>query len=141
MTSATTGTVLQTVALTLPAVALYMTVLNELYVKVEKAEQPMSRGNQPVFRKPGPTIEGDEDNILRGFVTVTRSMNGCDFRLAVLSLFFFVLSALVLVASLAIDAVVVRWVGITFTVTGFGLLSAALAWTAYATFYRQYPES
>jgi len=141
MADAATGTVLQTVALSLPAVALYMSVLNELYVKVEKAEEPMSRDNQPVFRKMGPTVQADEDNILRGFVTVTRAMNGLDFRLAALSLFFLVVAALVLVVSLAVNIVVVQWVGMGLTVIAFGLLAAALAWTAYATFFGQYPES
>lgn len=107
----TAGTVLQTVALSLPAVALYMTVLNELYLKVEKAKEPMSRGNMPVFRETGPTVPADEDNIMRDFVTVTRAMNGLDFRLAALSLFFLVCSALLLVISLAVDVAAVRVVG------------------------------
>jgi len=141
MTSPTAGTVLQTVALSLPAVALYMTVLNELYMKVEKAEEPMTRGDMPVFTKVGPTVSPEEDNVLRGFVTVTRSMNGLDFRLAVLCLFFLAISALVLVISLATDFIIIRWVGMGLTVVGFGLLAAALGWTAYATFWEQYPES
>jgi hypothetical protein len=52
-----------------------------------------------------------------------------------------VVSALVLVVSLAVNVVLVRQFGTALTVVGFGFLAAALAWTAYATFFEQYPES
>lgn len=137
----TTGTVLQTIALSLPAVALYMTVLNEIYMKVEKAEMPKSRGNSPVFTKMGPSAQQDEDNILRGFVTVTRAMNGLDFRLATVSLFLFVVSAMLLVIFLAVSIVYIRWLGMLTTVLGFVALASALAYTTYSSIYQMYPES
>lgn len=136
-----TGTVLQTIALSLPAVALYMTVLNELYVKVENAEEPMSRGNEPVFAKMGPTVQPQEDNILRGFVTVTRAMNGLDFRLATVSLFLLVVSAFLLVLSLVVSVEYIRRIGMVAAVGGFAVLALALAYTAYASFSQLYPES
>lgn len=136
-----TGTVLQTIALSLPAVTLYMTVLNELYVKVKKAEEPMSRGDRPVFTKMSPTVQPDEDNILRGFVTVTRAMNGLDFRLATVSLFLLVVSALLLVLYLAVSITYIRWIGMLTTVLGFVALALALVYTTYASFCQMYPES
>jgi hypothetical protein len=137
----TTGTILQTIALSLPAVALYMTVLNELYVKIEKAEEPMSRNNRPVFAKTGQTVQPDEDNILRGFVTVTRAMNGWDFRLATLSLFFLIISTLSFVLFLAVSINYIRWIGTLTTILGFVALASALLYTACASFFQMYPES
>lgn len=69
-----------------------MSVLNELHVKIEKAEEPMSIENMRagVSR----AAEPGEDNMLRGFVTVTRAMNGLHFRLATVSLFILVVSVL-----------------------------------------------
>jgi len=137
-----TGTILQTIALSLPAVALYMTVLNELYVAVEKAEEPMSREMMgPMKFRPTPEIEPKEDNILRGFVTVTRAMNGLDFQLATVSLFLLVVSALLLVLHLAVTVVYIRWVGMMTAVGGFGVLALALAYTAFASVFQRYPES
>ncbi|WP_049943379.1 hypothetical protein [Halolamina sp.] len=138
----TAGTVLQTIALSLPAVALYMTVLNELYVKVEQAEEPKrGRSTRDTVAVARSDSNPNDDNILRAFVTVTRSMNGCDFRLATLSLFFLVASALLLVLFLAVSVVYIRGIGMVTAVVGFALLALALAYTTYASFYQLYPES
>lgn len=134
------NTVLQTVALSLPAVALYMTVLNDIYVKIEKAEKPMSQGGG-AFAKMGPRVQPDEDNILRGFVTVTRSMNGFDFRIAAISLFFLVISAIFLILSLPIENPYLGWIGMGIAAIGFAFLALELAYTAYASFLMLYPES
>jgi hypothetical protein len=68
-------------------------------------------------------------------------MNGCDFRLATLSLFFLVASALLLVLFLAVSVVYIRGIGMVTAVVGFALLALALAYTTYASFYQLYPES
>lgn len=137
----TSGTVLQTVALALPAVALYMTVLVELYKKVEQAQAPMSRNQRPVLRKANPMQSGTEDNYMRGFVTVTRAMNALDLRLALLSLIVLILATILLLVSLLVDYVVIQSVGVLTAVLGFILLGGALAYTVYASVEQLFPES
>jgi hypothetical protein len=133
------STVLQVVALTLPAVALYMGVLNDLYEEIDQAKQPRQDPNSPAFERSGP-VEGKIDiEVDRAFVTYTTLMEGIDFKLSVFSLIFLLLGAIVLTVSLIIELKYIFTIGIGCAILGFGFLVAALCYTAYASFKQLYP--
>ena len=68
-------------------------------------------------------------------------MNGVDFRLAAMSMFFLVLSAIFLIISMPIDVIYIKVMGVGMATIGFVILATALAYTAYASFFMLYPES
>lgn len=133
------STVLQVVALTLPAVALYMGVLNDLYEKIDQAKQPRQDPNSPAFERSGP-VEGKIDiEVDRAFITYTTLMEGTDFKLSVFSLIFLLLAAITLTISLVIELRYTLAIGIGCAAFGFGFLVLALSYTAYASFKQLYP--
>jgi len=131
--------VLQAVALSLPAVALYMTVLTELHNDVVRAQGLSPDPDSPAYEGPGP-VQGKIEHIHHhGFLTLTIAEDAWDFRLAAISLAGLVLAAIVLVVSVVLRVEQVYWVGAGLTVVALGILTAALAWTVYASLNQLYP--
>jgi len=136
-----TGQVLQVVALSLPAVALYMGVLSEVYEDAALAQSRYPDPDSDAFDGPGPAVGEIEHKVHREYVTLTTVMDGLDFRLATLSLVSLSLSVVFLLPSLATEILVLYWIGVGVATTGFALLVVALSYTSYATFYEKYPRS
>lgn len=136
-----TGQVLQVVALSLPAVALYMGVLSEVYEDAALAQSMYPKPDSDAFEGPGPAMGKMEHEVHREYVTLTTVMDGLDFRLATLSLVALTLSAVFLLPSLAAPVPLLYWIGVGIATIGFGLLVGALSYTAYATFYEKFPRS
>lgn len=135
-----TNTVLQTVALSLPAIALYMTVLNELYQIVDEAQKVHTHPESPSLDPHRPAGGRDEIEVNRGFVTYSTAMKGTDFRLAVVSLSFLILATIALIIATASTLSWIRWIGVGLSIVGFATLVAALIYTAYASFRQLYPQ-
>lgn len=135
-----TGTILQVVALTLPAVALYMGVLSDLYEDAVLARSLYPDPSSDAFQGPGPATGKIEDRVHREYVTLTTVMDGFDFRLATLSLIALTLSAVFLIPALVTPVQVLYWVGVAIATIGFSLLVTSLSYTAYATFFEMYPR-
>lgn len=138
---ANTGTVLQVVALSLPAVALYMGVLSDLYEDAALARSHYPDPGSEAFQRSGPATGEIEHKIHREYVTLTTVMDGLDFRLATLSLVALTLSAVFLLPALVTTVQLLYWAGVGIATIGFGLLVTALSYTAYATFFEMYPRS
>lgn len=130
MTSPAT-TVLQAVALSLPAVALYMTVLTNLYQTPDEAKAQYESVNEGIL----------ETETHRGFVSYTIAEEGLDFRLSVLSLLALALSAIALIWGIVLNSEYFSWMGFMVASIGFTALVAALAHTAYASIRVLYPPT
>lgn len=135
------GPALQVVALSLPAVALYMGVLSDLYNDATLARKRYPDPESEAFESPGPNRCEVDHKVHREFVTLTTAMDGWDFRLATLSLVGLSLSAVFLLPSMTIPSETLYWIGILCATIGFNLLVAALVYTAYASFFEKYPNS
>jgi hypothetical protein len=120
------------VALSLPAIALYMTVLTNLYQTPDEAK---AQYPSPESAKGGRF----EMETHRGFVSYTIAEEGWDFRLSVLSLLALVAAAIALIFGIVLDSELISWIGIGITSVGLGMLVVALAYTAYASIRLLYP--
>ncbi|REA05885.1 hypothetical protein DEQ92_06385 [Haloferax sp. Atlit-6N] len=136
-----TGAVLQVIALSLPAVALYMGVLSDIYEDAALARSMYPDPSSDAFQGPGPATGEIENKVHREYVTLTTVMDGLDFRLATLSLVALTLSVVLLLPTLVTTVQSLYWAGVGIATIGFGLLVAALSYTAYATFFEMYPRS
>jgi hypothetical protein len=136
-----TGQVLQVVALSLPAVALYMGVLSDVYEDAALARSRYPDPDSDAFDGPGPASGEMEHKVHREYVTLTTVMDGLDFRLATLSLVTLALSVVFLLPTLVSMVQVLYWVGVGVATIGFGLLVVALSYTACASFYEMFPRS
>lgn len=136
-----TGQVLQVVALSLPAVALYMGVLSDLYEGAALARSQYPDPDSDAFEGRGPASGKVEHKVHREYVTLTTVMDGLDFRLATLSLVALTLSVVVLLPTLVSMIKMLYWAGVGVAIIGFGLLVAALSYTAYAIFYELFPRN
>lgn len=125
---------LQAVALSLPAVALYMTVLTNLY---QTPDEAIAQHLSPESREGGKL----EYETHRGFVSYTTAEEGWDFRLSVLSLISLVSATIALIWGVAIKSNFIYWIGAIIASIGFALLVAALAYTAYASIRIMYPPT
>jgi len=133
--------VLQIVALSLPAIALYMSVLTELYEVVDQAKALYPDPDSPAYQE-GRMGEGQiENEVLRGFVTYSVAETGWDFRLATVSLLCLVLSAPFLMLALGLGNQWVSLAGIGLAALGFLVLSVALGYTVFASLKLLYPRS
>lgn len=133
------GALLQVVALSLPAVALYMTVLNELHQDVARVDSISPDQNSPAYEGPGPATGRIDHELHRDYVTLTISMDGTDFRLATISFLALLVAAITLVVSVVVSVEWVFLLGAGVTVVAFGFLVAALGYTVYASFRGLYP--
>lgn len=136
-----TGQVLQVVALSLPAVALYMGVLSDLYEDAALARSQYPDLDSDAFEGPGPASGKMEHKVHREYVTLTTVMDGLDFRLATLSLVALTLSVVVLLPTLVSMIERLYWIGVGVATIGFVLLVIALFYTAYASFCELFPRS
>ena len=104
ITASDAGVLLQAIALTLPAVALYMTVLVELHEDVVRARGLSPDPDSPAFEGPG-SVQGKMEHIQHhDFVTLTIAMDGMDFRLATGSFLGLLLAAIALLVSIILGS-------------------------------------
>lgn len=136
-----TGQVLQVVALSLPAVALYMGVLSDIYEDAALARSRYPDPDSDAFKGSGPVSGKVDHKVHREYVTLTTVMDGLDFRLATLSMVALTLSAVLLLPAMATTIQMLHWAGVGVATIGFGLLVVALSYTAYASFYEMFPNS
>jgi len=139
ITASDAGVLLQAIALTLPAVALYMNVLVELHEDVVRARGLSLDPDSPAFEGPG-SVQGKMEHIQHhDFVTLTIAMDGMDFRLATGSFLGLLLAAIALLVSIILGSQVAVLIGAVLSIISFVVLAGALLWTVYASMNRLYP--
>lgn len=136
-----TGPILQVIALTLPAVALYMGVLSDVYEDAALAQSRYPDPSSDAYEGSGPPVGEIEHKVHREYVTLTTVMDGLDFRLATLSMVALTLSVVFLLPSLVTPIQELYWAGVGVATIGFSLLVVALCYTTYASYQRLYPRS
>jgi len=99
--------ILQVVALTLPAIALYLVVLTEVYTNIKKKD-----GLKPT-----------------GVASVTNADQKTDFAGALLSFVIHLSSSIIITLAIVVREILVLQVGILILVVGFGTLLVAVSIT------------
>lgn len=136
------ASILQVIGLTLPAIALYLTVLTQLNrflgdpKKAYKAEIPGSVSGHRTH------VEHDESYDPDGVVNITCAGREWDFRFALGSFVVLVLAVILLIPTIRWEVGLLVNGGVVFAILGFLLLAVSLWMTIYNAYKNQYePET
>lgn len=124
---------LQIVALTLPAIALYLTVLTDIYYEHTEASKPYQDPDSDAFEEKGRLRSGPGIKVHRSIVRLNTATEQKDFATALLSLSFFLLSAITLTIAVMADSSLLLQGGMLLTATGFAAMLVALFFTVYVS--------